>query len=532
MMNLYKKNLKVLVLEPPMQLPIFDKAKPNGSLGPAYLIGALRKSGIEVDYLDATVGLEGADLKNTFYRRRELENGNITYGMNNEELMEVIAKYDIVATSSIFTVQTRMHFEMARLIKTVSKKSNKKILAICGGVNARALREHFLSNGFDIIGLADGERTIVQIVEQFSSDTPDWNKVERIAYRENGKTIITSAPVRKSTKFIDVPLPAIDAFPLDVYQTLGGQNAGISISHSPGLKHAGIQTSRGCQDKCTFCHISLEKQETDLVGNMGFLRMFSKEKISEGVDNAVNLGIKRLYFEDDNLFFNKKRLYELASHLKRTGLKYSNVNGANLRFMVNKVGNRYETDHEFINMLSSFGLDDLMLPFETRSKEMMQKYATGKYDPDEMNPIGILNAVKKAGITARSNFLIGFRDETWESVLATKEFAKTLFQEGLDQAAFGIPVPYPGTLDFEAEMKKSDVKKDFHENLFQYTDHMHPRGLPLFHTKVHGEKLLGAVKSFWEELNEAKYVNVSSATNLDSSDTNLTPVADHRDAYN
>ena len=62
-MSLYKKNLRVLVIEPAQQRPIYDKARPNGGLGPAYLVGALRKHGIEVDYLDATVGQEGRNLK-------------------------------------------------------------------------------------------------------------------------------------------------------------------------------------------------------------------------------------------------------------------------------------------------------------------------------------------------------------------------------------------------------------------------------------------------------------------------------------
>ena len=65
---------------------------------------------------------------------------------------------------------------------------------------------------------------------------------------------------------------------------------------------APIQTSRGCQDKCTFCHISLEKQQTDIVGKIGFLRAFSKERVGQEVQRAVDLGINRLYFEDDNLF--------------------------------------------------------------------------------------------------------------------------------------------------------------------------------------------------------------------------------------
>ena len=147
---MYKKNLKVLVIEPANQLQANDKARPNGTLGPAYILGSLRRNGIEADYLDASVGEVGRDLKETFYLRTEMENGNIRYGMSAEELPEIFCKYDIIATSSIFTVQTRMHFEMAKIAKKVSKENNKKITVVSGGVNARALREHFLSNGFVI----------------------------------------------------------------------------------------------------------------------------------------------------------------------------------------------------------------------------------------------------------------------------------------------------------------------------------------------------------------------------------------------
>ena len=512
-MNIYKKNIRVLIVEPSNQQQRIEKARTNGSLAPAYLVGALRKKGIEADYLDATVGPIGSDLKKTFYLRNEMENGNIRVGMSYDDLPEIFSRYDIVATSSTFTLQTRMHFELAAIAKKVIKENGQSILVVSGGVNARSLREHFLSNGFDIVALGDGEKTIVQIVEQLSTGKPDYSKVDRIAFKQNGKTIITSSHFSKMTKYIDdVPAPALDALPLDLYQELGIPHSGDPI---PGTKFSAIQTARGCQDKCTFCHISLEKEQRDLVGNIGFLRMFSHERVAADVDQAVNLGISRLYFEDDNLFFNKKRLYELAPYLKRDGLSYASVNGANLRFLVKKENNRYVVDHDFIKMLADFGLDEFVLPFETKSKEMMKKYATGKYDPDEMDPIGILKAVKKVGIKASANFLIGFRDESWESVVRTKEFAKELIAEGLDSVGFQIPVAYPGTLDFEFQMSNPDLRKAFNENLLEYTDGMHTRGLPIFKTKVPGEKLAHAVKEFWQELNPSTHVETSKTVRVD-----------------
>jgi hypothetical protein len=140
---MYKKNLKVLIIEPANQLQPNDKARPNGTLGPAYILGSLRRNGIEADYLDATVGQAGRDLKETFYLKTEMENGNIRYGMSSRELLEIFCKYDIIATSSIFTVQTRMHFEIAKIAKEVSKQNNKKITLVSGGGKCKSFERTF-----------------------------------------------------------------------------------------------------------------------------------------------------------------------------------------------------------------------------------------------------------------------------------------------------------------------------------------------------------------------------------------------------
>ena len=499
-----KRSLKVLVLEPANQQLPFDSARPNGALGPAYLVGALRRHGIEADYLDATVGWDANDLQATFYNHTEQSNGTVRYGMDPDRMAEIIANYDIVATSSIFSVQTRMHFEAAATAKRVAERRGRDILVVSGGVNARALREHFLSNGFDIIALGEGEKTIVDIAEQCSLANPDFSEIDGIAYRQDGRTIVRPVVAPGGTPNMDaLPFPALDSMPLDIYRDLGVPHAGLP---SKDIKFAPMQTSRGCQDKCTFCHISLEKQQTNLVGNIGFLRAFSNERIAEEVNRAVDLGIRRLYFEDDNLFYNKKRLVELVPYLRRDGLEYSDVNGANLRFLLKKnTAGAYIIDTDFINSLTDFGLRELMLPFESRSNQVMKTYASGKYDPDEMDSAAIVRALKKADISICGNFMIGFHDEPWESVLQTKEYARELLAEGLDSVGFMIPVPYPGSVDFERVMQDSELRADFDRDPLAYTDRMQPRGLPLFETEVPGERLQLAVREFWQELNSSGY---------------------------
>ena len=55
------------MLEPASQQKLREKAVPNKNLGSAYIIGALQELGIEVDYLDCTVGQPGRNLKETFF---------------------------------------------------------------------------------------------------------------------------------------------------------------------------------------------------------------------------------------------------------------------------------------------------------------------------------------------------------------------------------------------------------------------------------------------------------------------------------
>ena len=136
-----------------------------------------------------------------------------------------------------------------------------------------------MAAGFDIVALGDSEKTIVQIVKSVASGAPDFKQVDRIAFLDRGRVVLTGAKPAPATKFIDdVPQPALDALPLEVYRRIGISPSGYPLL---GTMFGPLQTSRGCQDACTFCHISLEKEQREEFGNIGLLRMFSNERVSD-----------------------------------------------------------------------------------------------------------------------------------------------------------------------------------------------------------------------------------------------------------
>src|SRR5712691_1208960 len=109
---------KFLLLYSPLQFGLREVAKPDGSLSLAYVAGALRRAGFEVEILDCSVGGKDDSLETTFFRVETLPSGLVRFGMAPEAILEKAAKFDVVGVSSIFTPQSTMVLDLIRLIKT------------------------------------------------------------------------------------------------------------------------------------------------------------------------------------------------------------------------------------------------------------------------------------------------------------------------------------------------------------------------------------------------------------------------------
>lgn len=289
------KNIKGLLIYPPVQLMKQERARPDGSLGLLYLASSLEKNAIKTDILDASVGSYEHNLKDTFYRYVAQENGLIRIGMNFKEIAEYVKKggYDFVGINSNLTPQTRMAFETAKAIK----KENPQIAVYVGGTNARALKERFLLTGyFDAVCLTEGEIIFPKAIIEGVENTPGF------AYRnKNGDIKINSVSEECFPKQLDdLPMPAWDKLPLGKYEQISSPH-GTEVNKKSNYRYAPIMTSRGCVWHCSYCHISTEKKD------IGKLRTHSIERVIMEMDKLKSLGIEKLFFEDDTLLAKKKQ---------------------------------------------------------------------------------------------------------------------------------------------------------------------------------------------------------------------------------
>ena len=484
-MNKIKKNYKCLIIYPPNQLMDVETPRPDGSLGPLYLASALEKVGIETEILDASVGGKDYSLNDTFYRRIRQGNGLIRIGMNFNEIADYVEKgnFDFVAISSNFTPQT----SMAEAIK----ERNNEIKIFAGGVNARNLYHRFLKTGnFDGICLSEGEiifpKMILASINNYSvSKIPGTITIDK-------KGLISINPVDKScfpNQLDDLEMPKWEALPFEKYEKIASPH-GVNVNDRGAERYAPIMTSRGCPFKCAYCHISQEKDNASMFGNIGNLRTHSIDRVIKEIDHLVSLKVKKLFFEDDSLLAHKDRVKTIFKKTKNKKLSIANVNGVNLVHFFNSrdrsgwVDGKFDIDVEYLEILRDSGFDQIVFPVESAAKRILKLYATNKVNLDRMNLPLLMKKMTDLGIQAPVNMMIGFPDETEEEINMSIDFAKILMDNGAPYVTFFVPIPFPGSNLYNIAINGDYLDKNFD------TDKMNWKNPVMKNTTVSPEKLI------------------------------------------
>jgi radical SAM superfamily enzyme YgiQ (UPF0313 family) len=439
-----------------------EMAKPDGSLSLPYVAGALRRAHYDVKILDVSVGDNDDRLEDTFFKTSQLPSGLIRCGLLLEKVARKAADFDVIGISSIFTTQTSMVLELARLIKQVDP--NK--LVIAGGVNSRNLRERFFNSGVDIIVLSEAESIIVEIAEAVRGKR-NLTDVSGIAFRdERGKEVVNRAGTITSD-LDQLPFPAWDLLPLDKYWKISRPHGG-QFPEGKRIQYASLQTSRGCPFRCLYCHISKET-DGEVAGPIGTLRLKSIERVLEELQTLKDLGAQYIFFEDDSLFAKKKRAYTLFRAAGDMGLDLSDVNGINICHLLKNYNGRLDIDMEFLEVLAAAGFHMLHLPFESANPRLLEKYSSSKWDIEMTDTKKLIEACRSVGIKTAGNYMIGYPDETLSEIYNTILMAKRHVDQGLNHAALFAVVPFPGTLLYDTVIAKGQLDQDFDTDQMKWT---------------------------------------------------------------
>lgn len=453
---------KFLLLYSPLQFASGEIAKPDGSLGLAYVAGALRCAGYEAKILDCSVGDEQSSLNETFFRSVRMSNGLFRVGMSSNDILARISQFEVIGVSSIFTSQTTMVLDLIRFIKNAFPDK----LVIAGGINARSLRSRFFDSGTDMIALSEAEETTVQIASAIQKGG-NLTNVPGIAFRDQQGREVVNPTGRIISDLDELPIPAWDLLPLSKYWEISRPHGG-QFPQGKRIAYASLQTSRGCPFGCQYCHNS-EEGRGSVSGNIGRFRTKSISRVVEELKILKGLGVQYVFLEDDSMLANKRRAYELLGLIREMGLQLLNVNGINICHLYKRNHNSHEVDVQLLEALGAAGLSFLTLPFESASQRIIDKYSASKWNIKKTDTEKLFRALEETDLKTSGNYMIGYPDETADEIFNTILMAKHHVDQGLNYALFFMVVPFPGTALFNTVVQNGQLDPIFDPDEMRWT---------------------------------------------------------------
>jgi len=334
-------------------------------------------------------------------------------------IIESLRDYPTVGISStIGTISSAL--EIASFIRQNSPKTR----IIMGGPHPTAIYDKLLPRYADIVVLGEGEDTITELMQE-----KDLSKIKGIAYWDGSLKVNERRPLIEDLDRLG--FPAWHLFDLKRYRSLH--------AHIPFVP---MITSRGCPYQCIYCTKFVHGSK---------MRLRSVENVLSEIDYLVNsFGVKEIQIVDDNFTFYQSWVKELC-----VSIITKDFNG--LRFVSGGI-RADNVDLEIFSLLKKAGFYLVNIGVESGSEDVLNKVGKAiKLDKIKET----INIAKSTGLEVRAAFMFGLPFDTKETMLQTLNFAKSL---AVDNAAFGIAVPFPGTAFYEIVRNKGRLLEDLAMN--------------------------------------------------------------------
>jgi radical SAM superfamily enzyme YgiQ (UPF0313 family) len=387
---------------------VFTVSEP---LGIAYLASTLKQDGYDVEVLDSIAEDHNASTFESFLAKK---------------------RYDIIA---ITTYTPDWHITKKNLL--VVKKLQPFSIVVIGGPHVNSMVNAGMGNDlfedsafFDIAVYGEGEKTLLDIVRAVTDKKPIRN-ISGIMWRDgNGKGCIN--PRRELIRDINtIPFPALELLPLHRYRRTPS-----SYKRAPVRS---ILTARGCPYSCIFCDR----------GAFGpSVRKRSIENVMREVDRLVTkFKTRELRVWDDVFTMDERFVIEFCNEIKKYDLvwscngRVSMITPLMLRHM--KTAGCWAVD---------FGIES--------GNDRILKVINKRFNTKQASEA--IKMVKGAGMEVRAFFILGFPEETIETMQDTINFS---LSNSIDYATFYLPQAYPGTKLYEAAVKEMSLEKDFSKYL-------------------------------------------------------------------
>jgi anaerobic magnesium-protoporphyrin IX monomethyl ester cyclase len=344
-------------------------------------------------------------------------------GIGYDELAHQIAdaQPDLVGIG-VLTFCLLDALKVARLVKKVHPPAR-----VCfGGVHAGLYPEETLRlPEVDFVVHGEGERAFTRLVQalEAGASKAELKRIPGVGYRMDGDFYLN--PEKDLPESLDdLPFPARHLISMERYSHVLAR----------GNQFSTLQSSRGCPFACTFCDIR----------KSGF-RARTPENVVAEIRHMAEQGVDELFFVDDTITVQKKRLHDLCRAIIKSGLS-----------IYYKISARVDTvTPELLADLKQSGCYRIHYGVETANPRLL-KYMEKGVTPEQVSRA--FRMTKEAGIQALAYMMIGIPTETRAEMQETIDFAISL---DADYAQFSVCTPYPKTELYRRLLADGTIPYDY-----------------------------------------------------------------------
>jgi anaerobic magnesium-protoporphyrin IX monomethyl ester cyclase len=393
-------------------------------------------------------------------------------GLNDNQVLERINTLDprlvvfVVYGQNVNAGTVSMSGAVATANHLKSNGLSKKIAFL--GSYPQALPKKCLNDepSIDFVFTNEGVYSLWNILEEEGEiDNELLCRIDGIAYRNPvGEVVInTASPVVPQSR-MDYDLPGYawdllpyDKKPLDLYRAPMWHAEYREDNRSP---YAAIQTSLGCQFKCSFCMINIlnrsDDAEVGVASNYSGMRFWSPEFIIKEFDKLNALGVKTIKITDEMFLLNRKYYEPLLKLLSERSYSKELMMWAYSRIDTVR-------DPKTLSLLRSAGIRWLALGIESADKTVRLEVSKGKFEDVDIEQV--VKQVHEAGIHIMGNYIFGLPGDTKESMRATLDLSKELCTLGWN--AYGA-MALPGSELYYNAIQRGDKLPETYEEYSFY----------------------------------------------------------------
>ncbi len=302
----------------------------------------------------------------------------------------------------------------------------ERFTLVAGGPHATIVPDEPFGHGFRWVIRGEGEDALVELAEvvdgrRGAADVAGLSWLDRGMVRHN--------PIRPFLMDLDrlaPPLSALDLFDPSWYEP---RVPGV------GLAPAGILSSRGCPQACTFC-------SNDVTGRR-FRYRSAASVASEVALLRSQHGLSAFSFFDDSFAVGRRRVHELCEAIIAIGEPVGWTCTAHPAHL----------DRDVLAAMKRAGCGGVDIGMESADPGMLLRIGKGV---TVERVLDVLSWCADLGIHTVVNLMFGWPDETDAELDATMAFLDSAASIAGGFNARGVVVPYPGTQVYDRNHERFD----------------------------------------------------------------------------